>query len=157
MLASFALIVGIDNILDYNTNYDFVQHVLSMSEMQAFFSDSPRMMHRAIHNVGAQKFFYAMIITGEITTGLLFFAGGIGLLASLFGKIKIGCAKSLMILGLITALSVWYLGFGVVGSEYFAMWANKFNGQITAYTFSLFILLSNIYILSKEYNYDNQN
>jgi len=44
------------------------------------------------------------------------------------------------------AILLWYLGFAVVGGEYFAMWANKMNGQNKAYTFATFILITAIYV-----------
>ena len=43
-LAAFAFVVTYDNIVDYNSNYEFVRHVLSMDTT---FPDNA-LMHRAI-------------------------------------------------------------------------------------------------------------
>lgn len=36
MVGCFCLIVSIDNVIDFNSNYMFVKHVLAMDTMQPF-------------------------------------------------------------------------------------------------------------------------
>jgi Predicted small integral membrane protein len=47
-------------------------------------------------------------------------------------------------------IAVRYLGFAVIGAEYFAMWASDWNGQTTGYAFSAMFLLSMIYVAQRE-------
>ena len=39
-ISLFFLFVGIDNLLNFNANYQFVQHVLAMNSMQLWFDAS---------------------------------------------------------------------------------------------------------------------
>ncbi|MGV3278021.1 DUF2165 family protein [Rickettsiales bacterium LUAb2] len=158
-LACFGLIVGIDNIIDYNTNYQFVYHVLRMDSMETFFSNSPALVARAIHSTVIYKIFYALIILGELITGLLFLAGSVLLFINIFNNNTkfIIMGKICCIFGGITAIAIWYFGFAVVGGEYFSMWANTFTGQMKAYTFVTFILIALIYISIKEYSYTDKS
>jgi hypothetical protein len=66
-LAAFALMVAYNNVFDYNSNYQFVRHVLSMDTT---FPDSA-LRPRAIDNETMWRVAYALIITAEAATGLL--------------------------------------------------------------------------------------
>jgi predicted small integral membrane protein len=78
-LAAFAFIVAYDNIIDYGTNYAFVQHVLSMDTT----FPGNQLMHRAITDESIWRLAYAGIIAGEGLTFLLFAIGAIMMLLAL--------------------------------------------------------------------------
>jgi predicted small integral membrane protein len=66
-LALFALLVAFDNLTDYDTNYAFVRHVLSMDT--TFPGNAllyPRITSPALWQAG-----YALIIAGEGATGIV--------------------------------------------------------------------------------------
>ncbi|PHV12901.1 DUF2165 family protein [Chitinimonas sp. BJB300] len=150
----FGLLVASGNMLDFNSNWQFVQHVLAMDSMEPWFS-SPVLQARAIANVGLQQAFYIAIICGELTFGLLCSLGGGCILIGTLMHTKANFllrGKSCFTLGCLIAILVWYTGFAVIGGEYFAMWANKWNGQMKAYAFIGFILLSLMYISQPEYS-----
>lgn len=143
-LAAFALLVGITNITDYGANYAFVQHVLSMDT--TFPGDPERW--RAITAPRLWALGYGAIIAGEILTGLLLLAGGLAMLAAIrapgpnFAK-----AKALVALGAALGFVVWFLGFMVVGGEWFEMWQSQtWNGQQAAFRFYATILLVLIFV-----------
>nr|WP_082826297.1 DUF2165 domain-containing protein [Enterobacter sp. ODB01] len=69
-VGAFGLLVAVDNVLDYNTNWQFVQHVLSMDSMEPWFNGST-IRTRAITSPFWQQAGYITIITGEFITGLL--------------------------------------------------------------------------------------
>src|SRR5215472_11409407 len=74
-LALFAGLVTFDNLTDYQTNYAFVRHVLSMDA-------TPRgsaLMYRSISSPALWEAAYALIIAGEGATALGF-AGAAALL-----------------------------------------------------------------------------
>jgi predicted small integral membrane protein len=132
-LGVFCLLVAFDNVFDYGTNYSFVQHVLSMDT--TFPGNGLR--YRAITNPLAWQLAYAAIITAEAFTGVLFVGGAIRLLrvrtapAADFNR-----EKGYAIAGCAMAFLIWFLGFTVVGGEWFAMWESKvWNGQETAFRF----------------------
>jgi predicted small integral membrane protein len=147
----FGLLAALGNMLDYDTNWQFVRHVLSMDSMQSWFSGDS-LCTRAITSPFWQQVAYIVIIIGEDLTGVLCFCGGLALLygACRANPHSVTWGKKLFIAGCIPAVLVWYTGFAVIGGEYFFMWANHWNGQTKAYTFVSFILLSVIYITRPE-------
>ena len=74
-LAAFALIVAYNNVFNYNSNYQFVRHVLSMDTT---FPDSA-LRPRAIDSETLCAA-YAVIISTEASTGLLLALGAVVLL-----------------------------------------------------------------------------
>ena len=79
VLAAFALIVAYNNVFDYNSNYQFVRHVLSMDTT---FPDSA-LRPRAIDSETLCAA-YAVIISTEASTGLLLALGDARLLPVVF-------------------------------------------------------------------------
>src|SRR5467141_3708827 len=73
-LAAYAFIVAYDNIVDYQSNYEFVRHVLSMDT--TFHGNA--LMHRAISNESIWSLAYALIIAMEGSTALLLVVGALG-------------------------------------------------------------------------------
>lgn len=141
----FCLLVGYDNIVDFNTNYQFVDAVLSMDQMEPFFSGSKDIEARAIKNTDVHLVAYWIIIIGELITGSVCMIGALIMAASL-NKPRFIKGQVTYLVGATFAILLWYLGFGVIGGEYFSMWANKMNGQMKAYTFATFILITAIYV-----------
>lgn len=145
----FGLLVGFGNIIDYDTNWQFVQRVLAMDAFEEWF-DPAAVQARAITSTNMQIAFYVAIIIGEIVTGLLFFIGGGLILSSAFLQYPPAIGKIFVVAGAIVAILVWYTGFAVIGAEWFVMWASQWNVQDKAYTFAIFILLSVLYITREE-------
>ncbi len=147
----FGLLVAGFNIIDYGLNWQFVQHVLAMDAMKPFYQSNSAHW-RAITDPRIQTAFYWVIIAGEATVGLLCGLGGLLILAGGWSSRPriLTLGKAAFCFGCLIALLVWYTGFAVIGSEYFAMWASTWDGQMTAYAFSGFILLSLIYVSKPE-------
>jgi predicted small integral membrane protein len=145
----FGLVVGYTNIVDYDSNWQFVQHVLAMDSFEPWF-DGSAIADRAITSEPVQRAFYAGIIAGELVTGALFLLGGLVIGWSALSGSSPAAGKALAVLGGTVAILVWYLGFAVIGAEWFAMWASTWDGQMKAYTFATFILLSVLYITRPE-------
>ena len=78
-LAAFALIVTYDNIVDYDSNYEFVKHVLTMDTT----FPNNALMHRAITDKRGWAAAYAAIIAVEGSICLLLVMGALALLARL--------------------------------------------------------------------------
>ena len=75
VLAAFCLLVTFNNLTDYDTNYLFVQRVLSMDTT---FSGNA-LMYRSITHPVLVQVAYGVIIAAEAAVGLLFLAGSIRL------------------------------------------------------------------------------
>ena len=144
----FGLLVAFGNVTDYGTNFAFVQHVMSMDTV---FPDS-RLKYRAITSPAAHHAVYAAIIFGEALTGVLCAAGALRLLGALRSDAAgFHGAKSLAVLGLAAGFTVWFLGFMVVGGEWFAMWQSaQWNGQAAASRFLLSIGIALLLLVHRE-------
>ncbi len=60
---------------------------------------------------------------------------------------RFNAAKRLVTLGALVGFLVWFLGFMVVGGEWFAMWQSpQWNGQEAAFRFYMTILAVLIYV-----------
>jgi predicted small integral membrane protein len=143
-LAAFALIVASDNIVDYDSNYEFVRHVLSMDTT---FGTSV-LKYRAISNETMWHAAYASIIAVEGVTGVLLAFGALALLRRLRSPAEIfNRTKVWAVAGLGVGFGLWFVGFLVIAAEYFAMWQSKvWNGQEAAFRITAVILAVLIYV-----------
>jgi predicted small integral membrane protein len=143
-LAAFALIVAYDNIVDYDSNYEFVRHVLSMDTT---FGTSV-LKYRAISNETMWHAAYASIIAVEGVTGVLLAFGALALLRRLRSPAEIfNRTKVWAVAGLGVGFGLWFVGFLVIAGEYFAMWQSKvWNGQEAAFRITAVILAVLIYV-----------
>lgn len=147
----FGLLVAWTNVTAYTINFQFVQHVLSMDAL-ASWAQVDALTQRAITDPATHQFAYAAIILAEFVVGLLCSVGGLLFLITVFSQSDrhLAIGKAFALAGCGIGLAVWYLGFAVIGAEYFAMWASDWNGQTTAYSFSAILLLSMIYVAQPE-------
>jgi predicted small integral membrane protein len=137
-LAAFALVVAYDNLVDYGSNFAFVQHVLSMDT--TFPGNALR--DRAITQSWIWHAGYLAIIAGEAATGVLLLSGSVVLwLRRRESAARFQAAKRWVVAGCALGFVVWFFGFMVVGGEWFAMWQSKvWNGQEGAFRFYMAIV-----------------
>ena len=147
----FGLLVAWTNVVAYSINFEFLQQVLTMESL-APWAQVDALTQRAIEDPLLHQAGYALIIAGELLVGILCSVGGMLLLLCAFGSNhqRLAVGKAFGLAGCGIGILVWYLGFAVIGAEYFGMWANKWNGQATAYAFSGVLLLSMIYLAQPE-------
>jgi predicted small integral membrane protein len=143
-LAAFALIVAYNNVVDYDSNYQFVRHVLSMDTT---FPDNA-LRPRAIDSETVWRAAYASIIATEALTGFLLALGAFMLLARLRANAKVfNRAKLWAVAGLTLGFGLWFFGFIVIGGEYFVMWQSKmWNGQEAAFRIVTMILGALVFV-----------
>jgi predicted small integral membrane protein len=143
-LASYALLVGYNNIVDYGSNYEFVRHVLSMDTT---FPDNA-LMRRAVTDETAWRLAYASIIAAEWLAGLLLAFGALALLRRLRSPAAaFNRAKAWAVAGLAVGFGLWFFGFLVIAGEYFLMWQSKsWNGQEAAFRIAVGMLGGLIFI-----------
>jgi predicted small integral membrane protein len=127
------LLIGLDNISDYGTNFAGVQHILSMDTIPP---ESP-FAWRAIHSGLMHHLTYDFIMAAEIGSGAACILGAIRLLRARTEDASVfNAAKHFAILGLVGALGLYFLGFMIVGGEWFQMWrSNGWNMQEPAFRF----------------------
>lgn len=143
-LAAFCFLVAFGNITDYGSNYAFVQHVLSMDTT----FPGNALMYRAITSPALWTAGYWLIILGEAITCILFLVAAWRLWSARNGNAaQFNGAKGGVALAATMGFLVWFLGFMVIGGEWFAMWqSDTWNGQDAAFKFYITILAVLIYV-----------
>ena len=143
-LALFCLLVAYDNVTDPHSNYEFVQHVMSMDTT---FPDN-KLMYRSVTNPIFWQIVYALIITTQFVCGVLFLAGAMPMWrmrnasAADFNQ-----AKAYAIAGALLAFLLWFFVFMVIAGEWFAMWQSKdWNAQQSSFRFYLTVLATLIFL-----------
>ncbi|MEE4661329.1 MAG: DUF2165 domain-containing protein [Halieaceae bacterium] len=144
LVALFALLVGLNNITDYDSNFAFVQHVL---EMDTTFEGN-RLMWRRIEAPWVHHLGYVGIIALEVLTGVLCAAGAWQMFtARSAAQGQFNRAVLLASWGLATGVLLWFGGFITVGAEWFLMWQSpSWNGQQAAFRFVVCLLACLIFI-----------
>jgi predicted small integral membrane protein len=138
-LALFALLVCLNNLLDYGSNYAFVQHTLSMDTV----FPGNTLKSRAIFDPFVWSLAYGFIIFAEFLTGALLLIGAISLLKNIHSPLAFNKAKNWVYLGCLTGFLLWFFGFIVVGGEWFCMWqSEKWNGIEAAIRFVVLMMFT---------------
>ena len=127
----FYALVVFNNVTDFDSNYQFVHHVLSMDST----FPGNHGMGRAIPSPGFQLAFYLGIIAWEIATTILLWWGVMRLLRALrLPAEAFNAAKRVAVMALTLSLLMWLVAFLDVGAEWFLMWQSQtWNGQEAAF------------------------
>jgi predicted small integral membrane protein len=127
----FYSIVVFNNLTDFDSNYQYVRHVLSMDST---FPGNHAMWH-AVLSPGMHLAFYIGIIAWEAVTTVLLWWGAVGLLRAL--RLSAGAfnaAKRVPVIALTLSMLMWLVAFLSIGAEWFLMWqSHTWNGQEAAF------------------------
>ncbi len=143
-----ALLIVVGNTTDYYTNYHFVEHVM---KMDTIFPDS-HILYRSIHSPFLYHAGYIFIIVMEAAMAFCCLKGS----RLLFKNLRSDAtafyrAKNWAVAGLIIGIVTWFLGFEVIGGEWFAMWQSPtWNGLGSAERIVSFLVLILISLQLKE-------
>ncbi len=143
-----AFLVAFGNITDYNTNYRFVEHVL---KMDTTFNDAD-LHYRSINSTFVFNVAYISIIVMEACMAFCCIKGS----WHLFKNIKSDAVvfhseKNWAIAGIIIGILIWFLGFEVIGGEWFSMWqSTTWNGLAAAERVLSFLVLTLILLHMKD-------
>jgi len=130
-LALMATLVALNNITDYGSNFMFVQHVMSMDTT----FEGNALMWRAITLPAAHHAAYVLIIAVETSVAVLCWLGTVAMWRARAGTTaRFWAAKRWATLGILAGILLWFVGFSVVGAEWFLMWQSQtWNGQEAAF------------------------
>ncbi len=142
-VAFYYTLIVLNNTTDYDSNFQFVRHVLMMDS--TFPNNSA--MWRAINSPSVHTLFYISIIAWESLTMILCWWGGIKLARNLKAPADaFQQAKNVAIAGLTLSLLLWLVAFLEVGGEWFLMWQSQtWKGQEAA--FRMFTVVGIVLIL----------
>lgn len=143
-----ALAVAIGNTTDYYSNYLFVEHVL---KMDTTFPHSS-LHYRSINEPILFHAVYIVIIVMETGMAFCCLKGGWLLFRNLRKDAQsFHAAKNWGIAGITIGVIVWFLGFEVIGGEWFAMWqSSTWNGLAAAERILGFLMLTLIFLHLRE-------
>ena len=143
----YAGLVSFSNLIDPQTNLVFIQHVLSMDTT----FQKAELMGRAMTSPLLHQCALWMIVLIETLVCVFCFYGAWRLF-KVFGNDpeEFHAAKGFGLFGLLLALSLWFLGFQVIGGEWFASWQSaQWNGFEPAGRIMNFLLGGLIFISLK--------
>jgi len=127
----FYALVVFNNLTDFDSNYQFVRHVLSMDST----FPGNHGMYRALPSPVWHLSFYILIIAWEIATTVLIWRGFANLMSAIrLSAEKFNAAKRVPVMALTLSLLMWLIAFLSVGGEWFLMWqSHEWNGQEAAF------------------------
>jgi predicted small integral membrane protein len=140
-IGAWAFLIALGNVIDYDSNWHFVQHVLSMDTV---FADNP-LRYRAVTNPALQTLGYGLIIATEWVMSALCLVGAWRLFAARNDHARFVTAKTLAAAGLVLVFLLYFVGFVAIGGEWFCSWQSEvWNGQTKAVSFltcAMFVLV----------------
>jgi predicted small integral membrane protein len=143
-----AFLIVVNNIVDYLTNFAFVEHVMKMDTI----FPSSHIRNRSINSSIVYHVGYCFIILMEAAMCFCCLKGTL----KLFMNVKNDAAsfhasKNWAVAGITIGIVIWFLGFEVVGGEWFAMWqSTTWNGLAAAERILSFLMLTLILLHFKD-------
>ena len=147
-VALYHALVVLGNLTDYDSNYQFVRHVLMMDST----FPGNREMWRAINSPAVHTLFYLVIIAWECAVAVVCGWGALRMLkASHSNANGFRESKNMAILGLTLSLLLWFVAFLTTGGEWFLMWQSKvWNGQEEAFRMFAIVGIVLIFLVQPE-------
>ena len=144
----YTLIVAFNNLTDYDTNFRYVEHVMSMDS--TFPNNNSGW--RAIKSPWLHHLAYIAIILCELAIAALCALGGWRMWRSMQSDNATFRHASLAAMGgLALGFVLWFTGFLVIGAEWFLMWQSAdWNASDLCFDLSLLNLLALVYINLQE-------
>jgi len=127
-VGGFALLVVFGNVTDYDTNFQFVKHVLAMDARRPDLGLT--IEYRAIPWEWAWHAAYIGVIITEAFIMVACLYGAVKMFMNIRrSDAEFNGAKRWALWGLAVGLFLWFFGFQAVGGEWFGMWMNEsWNG-----------------------------
>jgi len=147
-VAFFCTLVVFNNLTDYDSNFQFVRHVL---QMDSTFPGN-KGMWRAINSPGLHHVAYDFVILWEALTAGMAWWGGIRLLRAVkAAAAEFAAAKTQSVIALTMGIVLWFVGFIAVGGEWYLMWQSKtWNGQDAAFRLVVVLGIVLLYVAGPE-------
>ncbi len=143
-IALFASLVTFGNVTDYNTNFAFVEHVLSNTN--SIFPLST-IKYRAITSSALHHAAYHFIIAVEALIALLCWIGAAALARRLRADAAAFDRAKTLALGLTLGFLLWQVGLMSIGGEWFGMWqSQQWNAVPSAFRFVVVIIAVLIFV-----------
>lgn len=155
LVAAIALdytLIVFGNLTDFNSNYEFVRHVLLMDST----FPGNHGLWRAIHLRAMHLAFYWTVILWEAVSAVLAWWGAVNLFRALRGPAQtFNSQKRMAVVALTVSMMMWLVAFLEIGGEWFMMWQSRtWNGQEEA--FRMFVLIGLVLLILLQPDTDPQ-
>lgn len=149
--ALYIFLVALGNITDYDTNFAFVQHVLSMDTTNFGAAEGsgldPDVMWRAITDPVAWTVAYIGVIVWESAAALVLIGSLILWVRAFVTRGAFDTAKAVSSIGLLMIVALFFAGFITMGGEWFNMWrSTAWNGLDPAFRNSVLAAITLVLI-----------
>ena len=147
-IAVYYTLVVFGNLTDFDSNYQFVRHVLLMDST----FPGNQGMWRAIHSPSLHLAFYWTIIVWEIASMVLTWWGAANLVRAVRAPANVfNTEKRMAVIALTLSLLMWLVAFIDIGGEWFMMWqSSTWNGQAQAFRMFAIIGLALLLLLQPD-------
>jgi predicted small integral membrane protein len=151
-IALFYSLVVFNNLTDFDSNYQFVRHVLMMDST----FPGNHGLWRALRSPGFHLAFYLSIIAWEIATTILLWWAVARLVRNVRGTAAaFNAAKGTAVMALSISMLMWLVAFLSVGAEWFLMWqSHAWNGQEAA--LRMFVVVGVVLLLLLQPDHEAQ-
>ncbi len=147
-ISIFFALTCVSNLVDYQTNFIFVEHVLSMDTT----FQSPNLMWRSIHNPTIHHLAYWFVIIWHAAVAILCFLGALKLIKHRSSPSLIfNAAKGPGVIALTCGFLLYSFAFVTIGGEWFAMWqSTTWNALKASHTLMSMIGIALIFLVVKD-------
>ena len=151
-VALFYTLVVLNNTTDFDSNYQFVRHVLMMDTT----FPGNKGMWRALNAPFWHMSFYFSVIAWEIVTMILCWWGSVVLLRNRSADAAVfNTSKRIPLIALTLGMLMWMVAFLSVGAEWFLMWqSHLWNGQEAA--FRMFVVVGIVLVIMMQPDREEQ-
>lgn len=151
-VALFYTLVVFNNLTDFDSNYQFVRHVLSMDTT----FPGNHGMWRSMHSEREFMGLYLAITGWEIVNMGLLWWGAVRLIRAIRQPADMfNARKGAAVIALALSLLMWLAAFLSIGAEWFLMWQSRtWNGQDAASR--MFVVVGIVLLLVLQQDRDEQ-
>lgn len=148
-IGALCAVVVFGNLTDYNSNFQFVSHMMSMDSKPEYLGKA--IEYRAITTPWMHHLAYISVIIIEASITFLALKGAYAMFQARNASAEdFHQSKRLGIIALSLCCFLWFFGFQVVAGEWFAMWMSaQWNGLPDAFRLVTYMLLALIYVSLK--------
>ncbi|MGY0218426.1 DUF2165 family protein [Endozoicomonadaceae bacterium StTr2] len=144
--AFFSTLVVFNNLVDYQSNYLYVMHVMTMDTT----GNAIQAEWRAIHEPLIWQLAYFVIIAVEVVIAMLCWVAAARMICQLKSPL-FSHAKVPAILGLTLGVLLWFLAFMAISGEWFLAWQSPiWNGIQPGFRIASLLFMTLIYVSMSE-------
>lgn len=138
-LGLYVLLVCFNNVVDYDSNFEFVKMVARMEDTFSKENNGWRSINKLFFH---HLMFIIIIVWEALIAGLILF-GAVAMITQFSAtQEKFAHAKRFVSVGISLGVLLWFIVFIAIGGEWFLMWQSKrWNAQQTAFLLTCCFLL----------------